>query len=238
MNDFKKGFIHGLPIGLGYLSVSFSFGILCSDKGLDIWQAVIISMTNLTSAGQYAGLDIMTGAGSLLEMCLTQLIINLRYALMSIALSQNVTGEMTTFKRMFFGAFHTDEIFAVAAGSPLKVGPGYFFGLIILPYIGWALGTFLGALCGRILPETIGNALGVALFGMFIAIFIPEMKHSYKTATVVLIAILLSCAFKWVPVMKEVSSGFAIIICAVVASLIGAIFFPLKENAKEETANG
>ena len=238
MNDFKKGFIHGLPIGLGYLSVSFSFGILCSDRGLTLWQAVLISMTNLTSAVQYAGLDIMTGAGTLLEMCLSQLVINLRYALMSIALSQNVTERMTPFKRLFFGAFHTDEIFAVAAGSPKKVGPKYFLGLIILPYIGWALGTFLGALCGQILPEIIGNALGVALFGMFIAIFIPEMKHSYKTTIVVLIAILLACAFRWVPIMKEVSSGFAIIICAVVASLIGAIFFPIKESTKEETANG
>lgn len=237
MKDFRKGLVNGIPIGLGYLAVSFSFGILCTDKGLAIWQAVLISMTNLTSAGQYAGLTIMTEAGTLLEIALSQFVINLRYALMSIALSQRVSDTMSTPRRLFFGAFHTDEIFAVAVGHPNKVGGKYFLGLIITPYIGWALGTFLGALCGQILPDIITNALGVALSGMFIAIFVPEMKHSYKMTIVVLISIALSCAFRWVPVLKNVSSGFAPIICALAASFIGALCFPVDEEEKE-VANG
>lgn len=234
MNSFKKGFADGLPIGLGYLSVSFSFGILAMKAGLNIWQATLISMANLTSAGQFAGLTIMTTGGSVVEMVLSQFIINLRYALMSISMSQHVDETLNVPRRLFYGEFHTDEIYAVGMGRPGKLGNRYFLGVIIAPYIGWALGTFLGALCGEILPASITSALGVALYGMFIAIVIPPMKHSLKVTIVVLIAVLLSVCFKYVPFLSGVTAGFAIIICAVAASLIGAIFFPV-EDGKEAT---
>lgn len=230
MNSFKKGFTDGIPIGLGYLSVSFSFGILAVKSGLNIWQATLVSMLNLTSAGQFAGLTIMTSAGAMIEMILSQLVINLRYSLMSISMSQHIDESMTFPRKLFYGAFHTDEIFAVGMGRPGKLGKKYFRGVIIAPYFGWALGTFLGALCGEILPGIITSALGVALYGMFIAIFIPPMKHSYKISIVVAISIIMSVCFAYVPFFKEISSGFAIIICAVVASAIGALLFPVEEK--------
>lgn len=234
MKSFQKGFTDGLPIGLGYLSVSFSFGILAAKAGLNIWQATLISMTNLTSAGQFAGLTIMTTGGSIIEMMLSQFIINLRYALMSISMSQHVDKTMNLPRRLFYGEFHTDEIYAVSMGRPEKLGNKYFLGVIIAPYIGWALGTFLGALCGEIMPAVITGALGVALYGMFIAIVVPPMKHSFKVTVVVLIAVILAVCFKYVPCLSGVTPGFAIIICAIVASLVGAVFFPIEEQ-KEAT---
>lgn len=230
MKSFQKGFTDGLPIGLGYLSVSFSFGILAAKAGLNIWQATLISMANLTSAGQFAGLTIMTTGGSIIEMMLSQFIINLRYALMSISMSQHVDKSMNLPRRLFYGEFHTDEIYAVSMGRPEKLGNKYFMGVIIAPYIGWALGTFLGALCGEIMPAVITGALGVALYGMFIAIVVPPMKHSFKITVVVLIAVLLSVCFKYVPFLSGVTPGFAIIICAIVASFVGAVFFPVEER--------
>ncbi len=234
MNSFKKGLTDGIPIGLGYLAVSFSFGILAVKCGLNIWQATLISMLNLTSAGQFAGLTIMTGVGTIIEMILSQFVINLRYSLMSISMSQHIDETMTFPKKLFFGAFHTDEIYAVGMGRPGKLGKKYFFGVIIAPYIGWALGTFLGALCGEILPEILVSALGVALYGMFIAIFVPPMKHSYKITVVVGIAVILSVCFAYIPIFKEVSSGFSIIICAVVASAVGAWLFPVEDGKEAE----
>ncbi|MCR5848660.1 MAG: AzlC family ABC transporter permease [Lachnospiraceae bacterium] len=233
MNSFRKGFTDGIPIGLGYLAVSFSFGILAVAGGLNIWQATLISMTNLTSAGQFAGLTIMLSGGSIVEMIISQIVINLRYSLMSISLSQHIDKTMNLPRKLFYGEFHTDEIFAVSVGHPEKLGNRYFLGVIIAPYIGWTLGTFLGAVCGEVLPAIITNALGVALYGMFIAIVVPPMKHSWKMATVVGIAVLLSVAFAYVPVLKNITPGFAIIICAVTASLFGAFVFPVSDDEKK-----
>ena len=234
MSSFKKGLTDGLPIGLGDLAVSFSFGILAVASGLNIWQATLISMTNVTSAGQFAGLSIMVSGGSLIEMIISQFIINLRYSLMSISISQHIDKSMNLPRKLFFGEFHTDEIFAVGMGRPEKLNHKYFLGVIILPYIGWSLGTFLGAVCGEILPAMVTNALGVALYGMFIAIIVPPMKHSWKVSVVVIIAIILSICFTYIPVLKNVSSGFAVIICAVTASLFGALVFPVKDEKEKE----
>ena len=220
----------GIPIGLGYLSVSVTFGIMAVTSGLPIWQAVLISMTNVTSAGQFAGIQVMLGAGSLIEMALTQLVINSRYALMSLSLTQKVDKSFTTPMRLLFGFFHTDEIYAVAVGQKEKFGTKYFFGLTVAPYIGWSLGTFLGGLLGAFLPEILSNALSVALYGMFIAIVIPQMKKSGKVTVIVLLAVTLKFAMTYAPVLKRVSEGFSIIICSVLASVIGAILFPMKDD--------
>ena len=170
---FLKGVKHGLPIGLGYLSVSFAFGMQCVGGGLTVLQALLISMTNLTSAGQLAGLQVMLAGSSLIEMAMTQFIINLRYALMGLSLSQKLGPTMTTPRRMFFSFANTDEIFAVASAQPEKLHHHYLYGLMLMPYIGWSLGTLLGAAAGAVLPEFVCNALGIAIYGMFLAIILP-----------------------------------------------------------------
>lgn len=238
MKLFKKGIMDGIPIGLGYFSVSFTFGILAISNGFYIWEAVLISMTNLTSAGQFAGMTVMVQAGSLVEMALTQFIINLRYSLMSLSMSQKADRDMTVWKRLFFGAFHTDEIYAVAIGQEEKVGWKYFSGLIIVPYLGWTLGTLAGAVCGSSLPESVCNALGVALYAMFIAIVIPAVKKSRPMLLIVMLAVILRCVLYYVPFLqKHISDGFAVIICAVAASLIGAVFFPVEQEKNQENSS-
>lgn len=227
LKEFIKGMKDGVPIALGYISVSFAFGIMAVSGGLTWWEALLISLTNLTSAGQFAGLNIMLAAGSAMEMAVTQLVINLRYSLMSISLSQKVDKSMNGIWRWILGFGITDEIFAVAQGRAGKINRRYMAGLVIVPVIGWSLGTFLGAVCGNILPAIISNALSVALYGMFIAIVVPNMRKDRKVLVVVLTAVLLSCCFTWIPAWKQVSAGFSVTICAVAASLVGAWLFPV-----------
>ena len=233
---FTNGVKDGLPIGLGYFAVSFSFGIAGAAK-LFSWPLVtLISMTNLTSAGQFAGLQIMTdAAGTFIEMALATFFINLRYSLMAISLSQKVSPDFGTTKRLLLATGITDEIFAVAM-SKKSVTPIYFLGLMTLPYIGWSSGTAVGAICGEILPSIVTNALGVALYGMFVAIVVPQMKVHKPTIFAVAIAVALSCAFKFFPPLSGVSVGFAIIICASVASLIAAALFPITPENSEGAA--
>ena len=227
--DYVRGLRHGIPIALGYLSVSFTFGMKAVADGLSPLQAVLISATNLTSAGQFAGLPLMLGHASLMEMALTQLIINLRYALMSLSLGQKLDKSMNTLARLLFSFSNTDEIFAVAASQPEKVGRHYLFGLMTAPYFGWTIGTLLGAVAGTLLPEFFRSALGIAIYGMFLAIILPPAKREKPVRLVVLIAIGLSLCLRYVPLFSGISSGFAIIICAVIASAIGAWLHPVEE---------
>ena len=227
---FLKGVKHGLPIGLGYLSVAFTFGMKAVSDGLTPFQALLISMTNVTSAGQFAGLPLMIAQASLIEAALTQLIINLRYALMSLSLSQRMDKDMNTPRRMFFSFMNTDEIFAVASAQPGKVNHAYLYGLMSMPYLGWALGTLVGAVAGQLLPAFVRTALGIAIYGMFLAIILPPARKEHPVRVVVVASVAMSLCFRYIPALSQVSSGFVIIICAVAASTLGALLFPVKEG--------
>lgn len=231
-SNFVKGLYHGIPIALGYLSVSFGFGILAVKSALSIAAAVGISATNLTSAGQVAGVGVIAACGTYLEMALTQLIINMRYGLMGISLSQKLDKNFNTPHRMLVAAGITDEIFAVASSQKGKISPAYMYGLILISYVGWTFGTFIGAAAGNILPTALTNAMGILLYGMFLAIIIPKARKSVKMLAVILIAAGLSVLFKYVFV--SVSSGFSIIICSVIAAAIGAFLFPVTDEEESQ----
>ena len=230
---FLKGIKDGIPIGLGYLSVSFAFGIFAVESGLTIWQTLLISMLNVTSAGQLAGVPIITGGGTLVEMAVSQLIINARYALMSVSLSQKLSKSVSLADRFLISFVNTDEVFAVASGKKGLVGKSYLYGLITTPYFGWSLGTLIGAAAGNILPASVISALGIAIYGMFVAIVMPVVKENKKTLTCVITAIMLSCLFYYIPYLKQIPSGFTIIICAVLASGLFALIAPIE--VEEET---
>lgn len=229
-NRFLIGLHHGLPIGLGYLSVSFAFGIFSLGQGLSIWETLLISMTNLTSAGQLAGVPIIAVGGSAAELAVTQLVINLRYSLMSVSLSQKLHDSVSLPHRLAVAFFNTDEIFAVASSRTEPLTRSYLYGLGVCPYLGWSLGTLAGALAGDILPASLNSALGITIYGMFVAIVIPAMRERKATAWCVLLAVTLSCAFRYLPLLSEVSSGFAIILCAVTASALLAYLAPLEQE--------
>ena len=230
MRDYTQGLRDGVAIGLGYLSVSFSFGINAVSGGLSILQSALISMTNLTSAGQVAGLSSMIELAPLLELMLLQLTINIRYSLMSISLSQKLDASMTTGARLACSFFITDEIFAVASSQKFLLSRDYLLGLSAMPYIGWTLGTLLGATAGLILPLSIAHSLGIAIFGMFVAIVVPVAKRFTPVRVVSLTAIALSLIFHYVPVFSGLSGGVSIIVCAIVAAGLGAYLHPVDDR--------
>ena len=232
---FKNGIRDGLPIGLGYLSVSFAFGVQASILGIPFYMSLFISMTNLTSAGQLAGLTVIATCGTFLEIILTQLVINSRYFLMSLTLSQKVDESFSIGQRFFLSAFVTDEIFAVASGKHGLVNKKYFLGLVVLPYLGWASGTLFGAVAGSSLPLQITNALGIALYAMFVAIIIPPSISVKGFLPCLLIAAGLSCLFYFLPVFATLPNGFRYIISAVASALITAYFFPVAQESQDES---
>ena len=231
--EFSQGLRAGIPICLGYFSVSIGFGIMAIQSGLPIWTAVVISLTNLTSAGQAAGVVVIAGAGSYLEMILTELLINLRYCLMALSLSQHRTGFSLPHRA---AAAHgiTDEIFGVCASRPEPITPFYMYGITVIATIGWVGGTFVGAVCGAVLPELLTDALGIMLYGMFIAVIIPPIRTSWTNLAVILIAAAVSCVIYYC--LPVITSGFAIIISAVIAAAILAVIAPVSDDGEDAPA--
>lgn len=227
---FKQGMTDGIPIALGYMAVSFTFGIMAKDAGLTAFQAVLLSLTNLTSAGQFAGLGIIVASSSYLEMAFTQLVINLRYCLMSCALSQKLDLKAPFFHRFFIAYGNTDEIFGICSCREGKLDPFYCYGAISVASPGWAFGTFLGVLSGSILPARILSALGVALYGMFIAVIIPPAKTDKIIRGIVLASMAVSFVFTIIPVLNQISSGFRIILLTLLIAGTAAVLFPIKSE--------
>lgn len=233
-NEYRTGVSRGLPVGMGYFSVSFGFGAMAVSQGLKVFDATLISLSNLTSAGQFAGLTVIVAAATLWEMILTQLIINSRYALMSLALSQRMGQRIGILPRLVIAFFNTDEIFALAMSRVEPLTFPFMLGLGTLPIIGWTGGTLCGALAGSVLPASIQAALGVMLYGMFIAIVVPPAKKEKEILIAVILALVFSTLFTVVPLLQQVSAGISIVICTVAAAAICAVLFPIKDEEVAE----
>ena len=229
-NEYRVGVNRGLPVGMGYFSVSFGFGAMAVSQGLKTLDAVLISATNLTSAGQFAGLTLIVAAATLWEMVLTQLVINSRYALMSLALSQRMGEKVGLVPRLFIAFMNTDEIFALAMSRTEPLTVPYLLGLGVLPFLGWTGGTLLGALAGSVLPQNIRTALGVMLYGMFVAIVVPPAKKERPVLFCVVLALVCSSLLDWVPLLQNISAGVAIVIATVIAAGAAAALFPIQEE--------
>jgi predicted branched-subunit amino acid permease len=215
---------------VGYFSVSFGFGAMAAAQGIRALDAALISVTNLTSAGQFAGLTLIVAGAGLLELIVTMLVINSRYALMSLALSQRMGQKIGVLPRLLIAFFNTDEIFALAMAEKQPLTVPFLLGLGLTPILGWTMGTLCGALAGSVLPPAIRTALGVMLYGMFIAIVVPPAKAEKPILVTAVLALVCSCLFRWMPVLNQVSAGIAIVICTVVAAAVCAWLFPVKEE--------
>lgn len=226
--QFLFGLKDGIPIALGYLSVGFGFGILAASLGIPPLEAWCISALNLTSAGQVAGVQVIAAAGSLVEMALTQLVINIRYALMALSLSQKLDDSFHTPQRLLVAHGITDEIFAAAYSKPGALTPGYMYGLITAAFISWTSGTVLGSVAGSSLPAQLTDALGIMLYAMFLAVVIPAARSDRGILSAAAIAAGISLLFYYV--FTTVSAGFATILSALVAAALAAVLRPIEEE--------
>lgn len=230
---WKQGLKDGIPICLGYFAVSVTFGLQCGIGGLSIFEATLISFTNLTSAGQFGGLELIVSQASYLEMAFTQLILNLRYILMSTSLSQKLDKTATIPQRMIVSHGITDEIFGVSMLTKGRLSPYYSYGVMSAAIPGWTFGTFVGIAIGNVLPLDILNALSIAIYGMFIAVIIPPAKKDKIILGVVITSMVVSGLFDVLPVLNKISSGFKIIIVTLIIASAAAYFFPVKEDNHE-----
>lgn len=223
---FRKGLRDAVPIALGYFSVSAAFGMICISNKLPLWAAPLISLTNFTGTGQFVGSSLIASGALIIEIVLTLLVINARYFLMSISLSQRLSSKITLLGRLAIAFGNTDEIFAVAMQQNRVLNIRYMFGLIVCSFSGWIGGTVAGTLVGNIMPTDLVSAMGIAIYAMFIAIIVPPLKKSKPVLVVVAIAAVLNCILTYTPVISGIGSSWAVIISGIVAAALGAILFP------------
>lgn len=234
--EFMEGIKDGIPICLGYFSVSMAFGLSVVLNGMPVWSAVLTSLTNVTSAGQFAGTNLLLAGAPIIEIIMTTIIINMRYFLMSLSVSQKVDSKMTLLQRMAVSFGITDEIFAVSMGRKGSLTAVYMAGLILTPVFGWTMGTLTGAVASSLMPEALSQAMGIALYGMFIAIIVPDAKTDKNVFYTIIMAIAASYAFTYLPMLNKISSGWVIIIITIAVSAIAATLFPIKIEDEEEEA--
>lgn len=230
---FVSGFRDGIPIALGYLAVSFGLGISCRAASLTPFQGFLLSLLNNASAGEYGGITIMAADEGFLVMAAMMLVINARYLLMSCALSQHLSPNTPLGFRLLIGFDMTDELFGIAIAQPGYLNVWYFIGAMCAAIPGWSFGTLLGVLCGNLMPQWAVSGFSVMLFGMFLAIIIPEGRKNRVVLGFIGVSFLLSYAATKLPLVCQLSDGMRILLLTVAISAAAAILFPHKEETAQ-----
>ena len=228
--SFFKGIRDGVPIALGYFAVAFTLGITAGKAGMNALQSSLMSALMLASAGEFAAISMIGSGAGVMEMIITTVVINMRYLLMSSALSQKVQPNRPFLHRIFMSYAVTDEIFGISMTVPGKLNPFYQYGAASVAGPSWVIGTFLGTVVGMVLPAPVMSAMSVAIYGMFLAVVIPPARKNKIIAAVVVISMLVSFLFQSIPGLKNISSGFQIILLTVLISAAAAILFPVQEE--------
>lgn len=226
---FVRGMRDGIPICLGYFAVSFALGIAGRGVGMNAVQAFVMSLTMVASAGQFAAITLIGAGAGIIEMITTTVVVNLRYLLMSCSLTQKLSPETKLLHRLALSYCMTDEIFGLSISVDGFLRPVYTYGITMISVSGWCLGTVLGVVAGNILPALVTNALGVAMYGMFLAIIIPPAKENHFLGALVAVSMAASGLFSILPYLKAISSGFRVIILTILIAGIAAVIHPIEE---------
>ena len=230
---YRRGLKDGIPIALGYFAVSFTLGITARNAGFSALQAMVASLTNNASAGEYAAFALISAGAGYLEVAVMTLVANARYLLMSCALSQKLSPDTPLIHRLLIGYDVTDEIFGISIARSGYLDPFYTYGAMTVAIPGWGVGTLLGVLVGNVLPLRAVSALSVGLYGMFLAIILPPARKDRIIAGVVGLSFALSFAAARLPLLAGVSSGIKTIVLTVAIALGAAILFPVREEAAQ-----
>lgn len=231
---FRQGIIHGLPIAMGYLAVSFTLGIAARNAGLTAWQAMLASLLNNASAGEYVGFTLYAAHAALWEVAAMTLVANARYMLMSCALGQRLDPATSLVKRMVLGFCVTDEIFGISVARPGRLDPWYSYGAMAVAMPCWAAGTAIGVAAGSVLPQRVVSALSVALYGMFLAVIIPPARKNRIVAALVVLSFAASYAAGKLPFLAALSAGTRTILLTIVIAGAAAVLFPVREDQNEK----
>ncbi len=227
-NEILQGFRDGIPIAMGYFAVAFSLGLIAKQAGLTAPMGFVSSFFTRASAGEYGVYTLVAANAAYVEIVAMCLVVNLRYMLMSAALSQKIAPGTSWFHRVLMACCVTDEVFGLSIAHRGYCPPVYTYSAALISTLLWGLGCTAGIVAGGMLPTAIVAALSVALYGMFLAISMPPARNDRYVLYAVMASFVLSGACSVAPVVSSWSSGTRTILLTVVISAVAAWLKPIK----------
>lgn len=228
--DIIDGLRVGFPIAMGYFAVAFSLGIIAVQAGLTAPLGFLSSFFTRASAGEYGTYTLVAIEAAYAEVVVMCLVVNLRYMLMSAALSQKIAPGTSWFHRLMMAFCITDEVFGVSVAHPGYTPPAYTYSAALISTLFWASGCAMGIMAGGLLPQSMVTALSMSLYGMFLAIIIPPARKERSVALCVVFGFLCSWAAGVLPALRELSAGTRTILLTLGLSALAALLFPRKEE--------
>ncbi len=217
----------GLPIGLGYFAVAFSLGILAKKAGITAAIGFISSFFTRASAGEYGVYTLIAAHAVVLEIVAMCIVANLRYMLMSAALSQKLAPRTPWYHRLLMACCITDEVFGVSIAHHGHTPPAFVYSAAFISTVFWASGCAAGIIAGGMLPPSIVAALSVALYGMFLAIIIPPARQDRNVLYALVASVVLSGLCAVAPAISTWSSGTRTVFLTILISAVAAWLKPV-----------
>ncbi len=229
INDSAEGVKSGVPIFLGYFTTSVAFGLLAVSAGLTPFEAVFFSMSNLTGAAQFMAINLISAGAAAGEIIISVVLLNLRYFIMSASLARKL-GFKRAYRKLLTAFGVTDEVFSVASLKPGRVSGSFMLGLQGISWLGWGAGTLAGVTAGSFLPRSLQDAMSGALFALFTALLVPEIKKSFRPVILAGAAAGLNTLLYY---KFQISAGWSIVISMISVTAIGAAIFTDNEEENQ-----
>ncbi len=233
-SEVASGLRDGIPIAMGYFAVAFSLGIIAKNAGLTAILGFVSSFFTRASAGEYGVYTLVAINAAYVEIVAMSLVANLRYMLMSAALSQKIAPGTPWYHRVLMACCITDEVFGISVNHKGYTPPAYTYSAALVSTFCWASGCAAGIIAGGLLPSAVVSALSVALYGMFIAIIMPPSRTDRNVLYAVVASFVLSGLCAIAPLVSEWSPGTRTIVLTVLISLVAAWLKPIKEKEDGE----
>lgn len=229
-HEITMGVRDGIPIAMGYFAVAFSLGIIAKKAGLTAALGFVSSFFTRASAGEYGVYTLVAVNATYVELIAMCLVVNLRYMLMSAALSQKLAPCTSWLHRILMACCITDEIFGISINHKGYTPPAYTYSAALISGLFWASGCAAGIIAGGMLPPTIVSALSVALYGMFLAIIMPFARTDRDVLYAIIASFVLSGLCAVAPITSEWNSGTRTIVLTIVITAVIAWVKPIENE--------
>lgn len=230
---YKEGIKAGVPIVMGYIPVAIAFGVLARSVGVSLLHTQLFSLMVFAGASQFMAINLIALGVGMGQIVLTTLLMNFRHFLMSASLSQRLgTQPRASLPLLAFGV--TDEVFSVAMTQKEPLSRHFVWVLQLMAYLSWNAGTFMGYRLGDILPLLVQASLGIALYALFVAILLPEMRRSRQVLVLALSAGLFHTLLNQVNLLP---AGWNLVAVIVIVSWLGT-YLPSERKPPRSTVHG
>jgi len=172
-------FKYSIPVLLGYITLGIAFGFMVTGSGYPWWLALVMSLWMFAGAGQFIALGLFAAGTSLWQVCLIQLVVNIRHTAYGLSMLKRFSD--TGFFKPYLIFSLTDETFALLSSLPeTENGRRHFMIYVaVLNQLYWVSGSLAGALAGTLIPFSM-KGVSFALTALFVVLMMEQIMRIKK----------------------------------------------------------